>query len=218
MIITAAVSIALGTIAALTTTTENYCEKPSKQKQILKAIFYTIIIFAFISLMHGLAAYCSGAYHDYYKTETTPMSTDVTSSDELLNFQDTVQTESKHTYLITFTKENPKDVTYYSYYVKTDYGYEYQKISPENENVYIRYCDENETPKIETETDTCKSDKILIEKPNIWYSNIFSYFEYCKYNEGDVIESKEYEDKDNARTIFYVPENSFSVQYDIDMQ
>lgn len=153
----------------------------------------------------------------YYENEIITTGVEIQSSDELLNFQDVQQTKSEYSFLVAYASGNSADIMNYSYYVKTKYGYEYKKISPEQESVYIRYCDEGELPRVEIEADKLKEEKILTQKPNIWTTNIFSYLKYHKYNIGDVVETKEYTSFDE-RTIFYIPEDSLSIQYDVDMQ
>lgn len=153
----------------------------------------------------------------YYENEVITTGVEIQSSDELLNFQDVQQTKSEYSFLVAYASGNSADIMNYSYYVKTEYGYEYKKISPEQESVYIRYCDEGELPRVETETDKLKEEKILTQKPNIWTTNIFSYLDYHKYNIGDVVETKEYTSFDE-RTIFYIPKDSLLVQYDVDMK
>ena len=148
--------------------------------------------------------------------EETKIRTSITSSQELVNFQDTQQDKGQYSFLLAYGNGKSESVMYYAYYVKTEYGYEYQKISPEEKNVYIRYCDENETPRKETEVDIYEKKEILNHKPDIWTTSIFSYIEYHKYNKGDVIDSYRTEECD--RTIFYIPQDSISYQYEVDMK
>lgn len=187
-------------------------EDDSKFGSALWSVIVVVIVFMTAS---GISY--SVADVTYYENEVITTGVEIQSSDELLNFQDVQQTKSEYSFLAAYASGNSADIMNYSYYVKTEYGYEYKKISPEQEIVYIRYCDEGELPRVETETDKCKEEKILTQKPNIWITNIISYFKYHKYNIGDVVETKEYTSSDE-RTIFYIPEGSLSVQYDIDMQ
>lgn len=187
-------------------------EDDSKFGSALWSVIVVVIVFMTAS---GISY--SVADVTYYENEVITTGVEIQSSDELLNFQDVQQTKSEYSFLVAYASGNSADIMNYSYYVKTEYGYEYKKISPEQEIVYIRYCDEGELPRVETETDKCKEEKILTQKPNIWITNIISYFKYHKYNIGDVVETKEYTSSDE-RTIFYIPEGSLSVQYDIDMQ
>lgn len=187
-------------------------EDDSKFGSALWSVIVVVIVFMTAS---GISY--SVADVTYYENEVITTGVEIQSSNELLNFQDVQQTKSEYSFLVAYASGNSADIMNYSYYVKTEYGYEYKKISPEQEIVYIRYCDEGELPRVETETDKCKEEKILTQKPNIWITNIISYFKYHKYNIGDVVETKEYTSSDE-RTIFYIPEGSLSVQYDIDMQ
>lgn len=175
------------------------------------------VIVAVIVFMTASGISYSVADVTYYENEVITTGVEIQSSDELLNFQDVQQTKSEYSFLVAYASGNSADIMNYSYYVKTEYGYEYKKISPEQESVYIRYCDEGELPRVETETDKLKEGKILTQKPDIWTTNIFSYLNYHKYNIGDVVETKEYTSFDE-RTIFYIPKDSLLVQYDVDMQ
>lgn len=187
-------------------------EDDSKFGSALWSVIVVVIVFMTAS---GISY--SVADVTYYENEVITTGVEIQSSDELLNFQDVQQTKSEYSFLVAYASENSADIMNYSYYVKTEYGYEYKKISPEQESVYIRYCDEGELPRVETETDKLKEEKILTQKPNIWTTNIFSYLDYHKYNIGDVVETKEYTSFDE-RTIFYIPKDSLLVQYDVDMK
>lgn len=191
-----------------------FTKEDGKVFRILCSIFFGCFVFLILTGLSYL--FSSDDYYDYEKTTT---GVETISSNELLNFQDVKQNESEYSYVIAYASGSSKDIMYYSYYVKTDYGYEYQKISPEEENVYIRYCNENETPRIETEVDKYEVKKILIKEPNIWTSNIVSFLKYHKYSKGDVITTEEWTANEwHKRTIFYIPKDSISVQYDVDMQ
>lgn len=187
-------------------------EDDSKYSSALWNVFVAVIVFMTAS---GISY--SVAEPTYYENEIITTGVEIQSSDELLNFQDVQQTKSEYSFLVAYASGNSADIMNYSYYVKTEYGYEYKKISPEQESVYIRYCDKGELPRVETEADKLKEEKILTQKTNIWTTNIFSYLKYHKYNIGDVVETKEYTSFDE-RTIFYIPEDSLSIQYDVDMQ
>ena len=187
-------------------------EDDSKFGSALWSVIVVVIVFMTAS---GISY--SVADVTYYENEVITTGVEIQSSDELLNFQDVQQTKSEYSFLVAYASGNSADIMNYSYYVKTEYGYEYKKISPEQESVYIRYCDEGELPRVETETDKLKEEKILTQKPDIWTTNIFSYLDYHKYNIGDVVETKEYTSFDE-RTIFYIPKDSLLVQYDVDMK
>lgn len=187
-------------------------EDDSKFGSALWSVIVVVIVFMTAS---GISY--SVADVTYYENEVITTGVEIQSSDELLNFQDVQQTKSEYSFLVAYASGNSADIMNYSYYVKTEYGYEYKKISPEQESVYIRSCDEGELPRVETETDKLKEEKILTQKPDIWTTNIFSYLDYHKYNIGDVVETKEYTSFDE-RTIFYIPKDSLLVQYDVDMK
>ena len=185
-------------------------------KTYIGRVLWSVIVVVIVFMATSLISWTT-ADNRYYKNEVTTTGIEIQSSDELLNFQDVQQTKSEYSFLVAYASGNSADIMNYSYYVKTKYGYEYKKISPDQESVYIRYCDEGELPRVEIEADKLKEEKILTQKPNIWTTNIFSYLEYHKYNIGDVVETKEYTSFDE-RTIFYIPEDSLSIQYDVDMQ
>ena len=114
--------------------------------------------------------------------------------------------------------------TYYCWYYKTEYGYKYNKLSPEDTDVYINYCQDNETPTIQKQYDIITKQTILERKPNIWKSDIFSYLKYQNYNVGDVVveedNTKKYLDTEhrNFRTVIYIPKGSIQENYTIDME
>lgn len=207
MLITIIIAIVAGIVFFVFLTEDN-----SKFGSALCSVIVVVIVFMTAS---GISY--SVADVTYYENEVITTGVEIQSSDELLNFQDVQQTKSEYSFLVAYASGNSADIMNYSYYVKTEYGYEYKKISPEQESVYIRYCDEGELPRVETETDKLKEEKILTQKPNIWTTNIFSYLDYHKYNIGDVVETKEYTSFDE-RTIFYIPKDSLLVQYDVDMK
>lgn len=207
MLITIIIAIVAGIVFFVFLTEDN-----SKFGSALWSVIVVVIVFMTAS---GISY--SVADVTYYENEVITTGVEIQSSDELLNFQDVQQTKSEYSFLVAYASGNSADIMNYSYYVKTEYGYEYKKISPEQESVYIRYCDEGELPRVETETDKLKEEKILTQKPNIWTTNIFSYLDYHKYNIGDVVETKKYTSFDE-RTIFYIPKDSLLVQYDVDMK
>lgn len=187
---------------------------PQDKKRIIVALFGILqFLWVIINLLVFIFFDCNDSFtiHEEEKIRTS-----ITSSQELINFQDTQQDKGQYTYLLAYRNGKTESVMYYAYYVKTEYGYEYQKISPEEKNVYIRYCDENETPRKETEVDIYKKKEILNYEPDIWTTSIFSYIEYHIYNKGDVIDSYRTEECD--RTIFYIPQDSISYQYEVDMK
>lgn len=207
MLITIIIAIVAGIVFFVFITEDN-----SKFGSALCSVIVVVIVFMTAS---GISY--SVADVTYYENEVITTGVEIQSSDELLNFQDVQQTKSEYSFLVAYASGNSADIMNYSYYVKTEYGYEYKKISPEQESVYIRYCDEGELPRVETEIDKLKEEKILTQKPNIWTTNIFSYLDYHKYNIGDVVETKKYTSFDE-RTIFYIPKDSLLVQYDVDMK
>ena len=116
-------------------------EDDSKFGSALWSVIVVVIVFMTAS---GISY--SVADVTYYENEVITTGVEIQSSDELLNFQDVQQTKSEYSFLVAYASGNSADIMNYSYYVKTEYGYEYKKISPEQDSVYIRYCDEGELP------------------------------------------------------------------------
>ena len=104
---------------------------------------------------------------------------------------------------------------YYYYYTVSDEGdIEFNKLSATHDNVKLRYCGDNEQPRVETYYETVNT--VLITKPNIWNLSISDYISYHKYSVGDVIDNQ-IQDW-HQQTIIYIPEGSIEQNYKIDME
>lgn len=149
------------------------------------------------------------------KTETT-----IVYEKNLLNLQDTTQSSGKFvgfSYIGTGAAYGSnKENLYYCFYEETQYGYKFQKLSPEKDNIYLQYIDDNEKPKITKECDTTTNIITLKNKPSIWWSGLIDYIRFHKYNVGDTIE--EIEQESNYRQVLYVPKGSIVEDYKIDME
>jgi hypothetical protein len=104
---------------------------------------------------------------------------------------------------------------YYYYYTVSDEGdIEFNKLSATHDNVKLRYCGDNEQPRVETYYETVNT--VLIAKPNIWNLSINDYISYHKYSVGDVVTSDINEW--HKQTIIYIPEGTIQQDYNIDMK
>lgn len=104
---------------------------------------------------------------------------------------------------------------YYCYYTVSDEGdIEYNKLSATDDNVKLRYCGDNEQPRVEIYYETVNT--VLIAKPNIWKLSTDDYISYHKYSVGDVVTSDINEQ--HQQTIIYIPEGSIEQNYKIDME
>ncbi len=105
--------------------------------------------------------------------------------------------------------------TYYFYYSETEHGLKLKKLNADLDKTYIKYCSENDKPRIETENERIIYEYVLKEKPNFWSFDVFSYGHYLKYEIGDVVEENEFNE---IRHIIYVPEGSIKTDFSIDME
>ena len=138
----------------------------------------------------------------------------------LLNLQDTSQSEGKFVGFSYFgigtASGRNEDKLYYCFYEETPYGYKFQKISPEDQEIYLQYINDNEQPKITKEYEQKKRIKIVKRKPSIWWSTIADYRKYNKLIIGDTIEENVV--ASNYRQVLYVPNGSIVEDYKIDME
>ena len=105
---------------------------------------------------------------------------------------------------------------YYCYYTVSSEGdIEFNKLSATHDNVKLRYCGDNEQPRVEKYYRTSKS--VLTKKANIWTSSVIDYIKYYKYNVGDTV-GKINIDCYHEQTIIYIPEGTIQQDYNIDMK
>ena len=135
---------------------------------------------------------------------------DLESSTRIIALKDNNQTEG-HFFLGCGSINNSN---YYCYYTKTNDGdIEYNQISI-NDNVKLRYCSNEEQPKVEIYNQVAQT--ILIKKPTISTSSLLSYIRYYKYNVDDVVDTSI--SPYNHQTIIYIPEGSIQQEYNIDLE
>lgn len=159
---------------------------------------------------------------EYYETTEPITTTKVYESNELITLQDSNLSNGKYVGVAVYGTGGASGrldtKNYYCYYIKTEYGYKFEKHSPETEKIYIRYCSEDESPRVQKECEGFSYKKIIVKKPNIWYSNPLNYATFYKYEIGDVYEEMEDTKMFSSKTILYVPEGSIVENYEIDMQ
>lgn len=140
----------------------------------------------------------------------------VAESHELLNLKDTTKADGKFVGVSVVGTGSmfggSKTKTYYVFYMKSDKGYKYNKISPEDDDVYIEFCGEEEQARYEVKEDSIKA--ILTKKPNIWVDG--RSVDYLGKKIGDeVIEDYT---KYHRYYVLYVPKGSIVQEYNINME
>lgn len=163
-------------------------------------------------------ASCEKIY--FIKETETRTETVIEEERTLLNLQDTNQSKGKFVGLsfvgMGGAVGSEEQKLYYCFYEETPYGYKFNKISPEDMEIYINYIDDNEKPKIIKEYDQEKRIMTLKRKPSIWWSSISSYKQYHNLDIGDTVE--ENISASGYRQVLYVPQNSIVENYKIDME
>lgn len=178
-------------------------------------IIATIISTVFFGLISNISAdgfeqsYCS--ITDYSKT---------IASSNIVALQDSNQIEGHGSNTLFLGSGRIDEKMYYCCYIETDEGYQFYKISPEDEDVYIKYCSKSEQPRIEK---NCTYQKTILEKSpknSFWYSLAF-YIKTKDKKIGDVLWDKEKElgwFKNKYSYTIYVPKGSIVKDYKIDLQ
>lgn len=168
----------------------------------LFAVIGCVLAVAFMIFLSNL--FCMP---DYFENKTI---IETTKMQEIATLQDTTQANGRY-FLGTGTYQ---EEMYYFYYVETENGYVFNKLSPERENVYIKYIQGEASPRIE---EACEYSVLAVkEKPSFWW-NIFSWICLKDYSVGDIYEKKPTLFSSPTYTI-YVPEGSIVEEYDIDLQ
>lgn len=103
--------------------------------------------------------------------------------------------------------------TYYYYYELSDDGYKYSKISPEDYNIYLNPCNENETPHIDT---LYKYGITRINDDDYWLVSLKALFNREDYSVGTVVKMKKYSLFKQYK--IYVPDGSIVNDYKIDLE
>lgn len=208
---------------------EYFQEKQENEKLYFSKswIIFTIITAICVSVLTSTVVWIF-AKDSYTYDKDVVVDTEITETKEIIALQDKDAEEGKYLgvgILGTGVSSGSNETkTYYCWYEKTEYGYKYNKMSPEDTNVYIEYCQDNETPTIQKQYDIIIKQTILEKKPNFWKSNIISYLIYRNHNVGDVLaeedDTKTFlgDDYRSNRTIIYVPEGSIQENYSIDME
>ena len=178
---------------------------------------------AAICIIGIIALFSSFLFNSEYYEETEPVTTTkVYESNELITLKDSNLSNGKYVGVAAYgtggVSGRLETKNYYCYYIKTEYGYKFEKRSPETEKIYIRYCSEDEAPRVQKECEGFSYKKIIVKKPNIWYSDPLNYATFYKYEIGDVYEEVEDTKMFSSKTILYVPEGSIVENYEIDMQ
>ena len=184
----------------------------------LKRDIVTVLLVGFFVLL----LFNTGNIEGFYVTTEQEMITEtiIEYENNLLNLQDTSQSEGKFVGFALFGTGaafgSNEDKLYYCFYEETQYGYKFQKISPDDQEIYLQYINDNEQPKITKEYELKKRIKIVKRKPSIWWSTITDYRKYNKLIIGDTIE--ENVGASNYRQVLYVPKGSIVEDYKIDME
>lgn len=147
----------------------------------------------------------------YTELKTVPEAVETVSVQRIIALQDTAQAHGR-SFLGTGTYQG---TMYYYYYIETEEGYAFNKISPENETVFIKYIQDNSVPRIEKTVEHKRLQRILKREPSFW-RDFFAWHRYKEYSVGDICEESSFTSK-FVYTI-YVPEGSIVEKYDIDLQ
>lgn len=220
----------IGTVLGLGAVIFEYSQEKQENKELRfdkDWIIFAIVVAIAIGTLTNLVGFIF-TYDSYSYDKDVVVDTTISETREIIALQDKDAEEGKYLgvgVLGTGVSSGSNGTkTYYCWYEKTEYGYKYNKISPEDTNVYIDYCQDDETPTIQKQYDVITRYTILKKKPNLWKSNIFSYLKYQKYNVGDVLaeedDTKTFigDDYRSSRTVIYVPEGSIQENYTIDME
>lgn len=160
-----------------------------------------VVLAAFIIFLSNL--FCMP---DYFENKTIIE----TNAQEIVALQDTAQVNGKY-FLGTGTYQ---EEMYYFYYVETENGYVFNKLSPERENVYIKYIQGEDSPRIEQ---SCEySIRMVKVEPSFWW-DILSWIRLKDYSVGDIYKKQPKPFSSPTYTI-YVPEGSIVEEYNMDLQ
>lgn len=168
----------------------------------LFAVIGCVLAVAFIIFLSNLLC-----IPDYFENKTITE----TNVQEIVALQDTTQANGR-CFLGTGTYQGKM---YYFYYVETEKGYVFNKLSPESENVYIKYIQGEDSPRIE---EACEYSVLAVkEKPSFWW-NILAWLYLKDYSVGDISEKKPMLFSSSISYTIYVPEGSIVEEYNIDLQ
>lgn len=105
---------------------------------------------------------------------------------------------------------------YYCFYEETDQGYKYHKLSPEDYEIYIKECSEDEKPYIE-ETTRIKNTVVKKDPSSLFWFSLYEYSKYKNCKVGDIVDTSEGFFPDRTYTI-YVPKGTIVEDYKIDTE
>ncbi len=166
-------------------------------------------ILAAVTFIFMLTICCEPTYTEL---KIVPEAVETVSVQRIMALQDTAQAHGR-SFLGTGTYQG---TMYYYYYIETEEGYTFNKISPENETVFIKYIQDNSVPRIEKTVEHKRLQWILKKEPSFW-RDFFAWRQYKEYSVGDICEEHSFTSSKFVYTI-YVPEGSIVEKYDIDLQ
>ena len=105
---------------------------------------------------------------------------------------------------------------YYCFYEETDQGYKYHKLSPEDYEIYIKECSEDEKPYIEEMT-KIKNTVVKKDPSSLFWFSLYEYSKYKNCKIGDIVDTSEGVFPERTYTIF-VPKGTIVEDYQIDME
>lgn len=214
--------IAFGIEVIITSIAFRYYNNKKKMKEKIKNFLYSIIVTGTVFIIViGVFGLCFNIIDEPFSEEQydiTNYSVTV-GSNNIVALQDGNQVEGRSSQNLFLGSGRINEKMYYCCYIETENGYQFYKISPEDENVYVKYCDKDEQPRIEQNRTYEKA--VLKEKPenSFWYS-LSLYYKTKDMKIGDVLWDREKEldlfEKKFSYTI-YVPKGSIVNDYKIDM-
>lgn len=165
---------------------------------------FSFIFCTFLSDMLFYKVYKS----DFIKKTEPIVETKILSSKEIVALMDSSTITGHHFLGCGCIDEN----MYYYYLEKIEVGCKMARILATDVSIIE---DDEETPRIEEQEVWKAQNYRLIKKPTIWFS--FSLFFKCKkYKVGETIQ--DIMTKQDNRTIIYVPKNSITTDYKINLK
>lgn len=164
------------------------------------------ISFAIILAVTNIVPF--GRFTDYIVTEDATE----TETFSIVALQDNNQVTGTKYVGIGYVREK----MYYCFYEEADQGYKYHKLSPEDYDIYIKECSNDEKPHIE-ETTEIKNTIIKKDPSSLFWFSLVEYLEYKNCKVGDIVDTSEKFIPDRTYTI-YVPKGTIVEDYKIDME
>lgn len=192
------------------------CIKIKKNKKKTKVFLFVLGFVIFITIGVGVISNLL-LYEDEYCDTANYIKT--TNSKDIITLHDGFQ--SNDSYFLGCASTGEK--MYYCYYTDSENGYEYNQISPQDYNIYIKYCKQNEKPKIEENRNFSKSIIKRDSSSSFWFGLRF-YFKTKHLKVGDIYKDEEIDpgflvtkDEEPTYTI-YIPEGSIVQDYKVDIE